>query len=216
MQKQEFHPHPKDRPLRPDARESIARDRALVAGLIADDRHAWNALRRDIVAPFFHGNMCGVATHCKDAGVSFEEVWSELSIALVRADCAPLRAFRFDSALSTWMGWRLRYAVKTAIKKYALPKCVSVSDDAVAAALNSRIARIPPSGMPAAIELVNGCLAKLWEISPVYVFVLVLRNLVGLSAKEVGAILGKTPANVDQLNHRAQERIRRIRDEQSP
>ena len=186
-------------------------DRELVAKLVDGNSAAWDSVRRDIVVPLFRSNIKGIARQCARVGISDDAVFSRLYVNLSRDGFAPLRAFRFGCAFSSWLYWHVWNAAQGAIREAAGKIDLALSDPALLDALNEQ--KPPPSagGSADAIEEANRLLAQLWEHNPVYALVLVLRNDVGLSAKETGALLGKTPSNVDQINHRAQGRMRALR-----
>lgn len=189
----------------------VPSDRELVARLVAGDSSAWTAVRHDIVVPLFRANIKGIARQCARVGISDDAVFSRLYVNLSRDDFAPLRAFRFECAFSSWLYWHVWTAARSAVREAGGRIGLTLSDPAVLDALNEQ-KETPSAGESAeAIEEANRLLAQLWESNPVYALVLVLRNDVGLSSKETGLLLGKTPSNVDQINHRAQGRMRALR-----
>ena len=187
-------------------------DRALVARLVAADSDAWDAIRRDIVIPLFRADIRGIAARSARVGLSDAAVFSRLYLNLSRDDFAPLRAFRFECAFSSWLYWHVWNAAEGAIREISGKINLTLSDPADLDALIDQKPTSSDAGTADAIAEADHLLAQLWEANPVYALVLVLRNDVGLSAREVGCLLDKTPANVDQLNHRAQARMRALRD----
>lgn len=187
-------------------------DRALVARLVAGESVAWDAVQHDIVVPLFRANIKGIAQQCSRVGLSDDAVFSRLYVNLSRDGFAPLRAFRFGCAFSSWLYWHVWNAAQGAIREATGKIDLTLSEPAELDTLTWQ--KESPSGTETAEELdeANRLLARLWERNPLYALVLVLRNDVELSAKEVGRLLGKSPANVDQINHRAQARMRNLRD----
>jgi DNA-directed RNA polymerase specialized sigma24 family protein len=194
-------------------------DRIFVARLIAGDSDAWTAVKRDIVTPLFRANIKGIAQRCEPASINADAVFSRLYVNLSQNDFRPLRNFRHDSAFSSWLYQCIRTAGREAIteikgghleRKLTLPKPIEEE---------AHPDRKPSPAEAAAIaddvEEANRLLAKLWERNPIYALVLVLCNDVKLSAEETGTLLGKTPLNVYQINHRAQIQLRAFRDEHS-
>lgn len=187
-------------------------DRDLVARLVAGDSPAWASVQNDIVTPLFRANIRGIASQCGRVGISDDAVFSRLYANLSRDDFAPLRAFRFECAFSSWLYWHVWNAAQGAIREITGKIDLTLSDPADLDALNQQKV-LPPDGETAdAIDEANAFLARLWDSNPVYALVLVLRVDAGLTAKGVGVLLGKNPAYVDQLNHRAQTRMRAFRD----
>lgn len=189
-----------------------SRDRDLVARLIAGDSDAWTSIQKDVVEPLFRANIKGIAQQCERAGLSSDAVFSRLYLNLSRDGFAPLRGFRFECAFSTWLYWHVWNAAQGAIRETVGKIDLTLSDPADLDALNGQKDNPPDGGTADAIEEANRLLAKLWEINPVYALVLVLRNVAELTSKEVGVLLRKAPSNVDQINHRAQIRMRALRD----
>lgn len=186
-------------------------DRDLIARLVAGDSDAWDAIQHDIVTPLFRANIKGIAQQCARVGLSDNAVFSRLYVNLSRDGFAPLRAFRFDCAFSSWLYWHVWNAAQGAIREVTGKIGQKLSAPNGLDALTRQ--EETHSGAETAEELdeANRLLAQLWESNPVYALVLVLRNDVGLSAKETGSFLGKTVANVNQINHRAQSRMRKLR-----
>lgn len=194
--------------------EALA-DRDLVARLVAGDSGAWDAIQRDIVAPLFRANIKGIAQQCARVGLSGDAVYSRLYVNLSRNGFAPLRAFRFGCAFSSWLYWHVRNAAQGAIREATGKIGRKLSDPAVLDTLPCQ--KESPSGEETAEKLdeANRLLAQLWESNPLHALVLVLRSDAGLSARETGALLGKTVSNVNQINHRAQSRMRALRARQN-
>lgn len=196
----------------PETPPAPSADRELVDRLVAGDSAAWDTVRRDIVTPLFRANIKGIAQQCARAGLSDDAVFSRLYVNLSRDGFAPLRAFRFGCAFSSWLYWHVWNAAQGAIREVVGKIDLTLSDPADLDALSGQKGPSRSSGVADALEETNRLLALLWESNPVHALVLVLRNDVGLTAKEVGGLLGKNPANVDQINHRAQSRMRTLRD----
>lgn len=203
---------PPRRPLPRETASGSSSDRELVARLIACDSDAWSGIHRNIVAPLFRANIKGIAQQCARVGLVGDAVFSRLYVNLSRDDFAPLRAFRFECAFSSWLYWQIWNAAQGAIREAVGKIDLTPSDPADLDSLNRQTALPPDTGTADAVAEANRLLARLWDANPVHALVLVLRNDAGLTAKEVGCLLGKTPANVDQINHRAQARMRAFRD----
>jgi DNA-directed RNA polymerase specialized sigma24 family protein len=191
---------------------SRAADRALVTRLLAADSDAWTSLQNNLVIPLFRANIHGIASQCARVGIGVDAVFSQLYANLSRDDFAPLRAFRFGCAFSSWIYWHVWNAAQGAIRETAGKNDLTLSIPAALDALIDQKTSAPVGEISDGIAEANLLLAKLWDSNPVHALVLVLRQDVGLSSKEVGCLLGKTPANVDQINHRAQARMRTLRD----
>jgi DNA-directed RNA polymerase specialized sigma24 family protein len=189
----------------------VSPDRELVARLAAGDSAAWETIHRDIVIPLFRANIKGIAQQCARVGLADDAVFSRLYVNLSRDDFAPLRAFRFGCAFSSWLYWHVWNAAQGAIREATGKFGPRLSDSAVLDALPQQKAPASAPDTAEAVGEANRLLARLWERNPVYALVLVLRNDIGLSARETGILLGKSSANVDQINHRAQARMRELR-----
>lgn len=196
----------------PPSPDRTKQDRDFVARLSAGDSPAWASVQNDIVVPLFRADIRGIASQCARVGLDADAVFSRLYANLSRDDFAPLRAFRFECAFSSWLYWHVWNAAQGAIRE------TTGKLGMARAALDDSEPQIGQNPSPAvgdfaeAIGEANHLLARLWDGNPGYALVLVLRNAVGLSAKEVGSLMGKKPANVDQINHRAQSRMRTLRE----
>lgn len=186
-------------------------DRDLVARLVSGDSGAWASIQRNTVTPLFRANIKGIAQQCERVGLSADAVFSRLYVNLSRNDFATLRAFRFECAFSSWLYWQVWNAAQGAIRETVGKIDLTLSDPADLDSLNGQKATSPDGDTADAMDEANRLLAQLWERNPVYALVLVLRNDAELSAKEVGTLMRKSPANVDQINHRAQTQMRALR-----
>lgn len=190
----------------------ILDDRMLVARLIEGDTEAWRHVTEQIALPLVRADVRGIATRCARCGVSPEAVISRLYVNLSKNEHASLRAFRFECAFSSWLCWQLWDASQGAIREAMGKINLTLSDPVDLDALTEQKASPAPMENKEEIAFANRLLAKLWERKPSQALVLLLRNDLELSSKAVGAFLGKSPANVDQINHRAQTSMRALRD----
>lgn len=189
-------------------------DHLLVERLIAADDNAWGWLLGEVVYPLFRGNIRGVRDMCSRHGVTETAVASRLYRTLSRDNFAPLRNFRFKCSLRSWIYWYVWDSATGALREVGGKHDREVSDSEVLESLTDT--RTSSSGKSLerreTADAVNGMLARLWKENPSRAMILLLRGDLGLSSKEVGAFLNKEPSNVDQIFHRAQSAMRKIRD----
>jgi len=190
-------------------------DRHLVAELVRGDNSAWSWLLKEVVYPLFWGNIRGVRDMCSRHGVSESDVASRLYRTLSRDDYQPIRGFQFKCSFRSWIYWYVWDSAQGAVREVAGKiEREAVSDSLVLDTLIDRKTPSPAKSLERreTANAVNGMLARLWKENPARAMILLLRGDLGLSSKEVGAFLNKEPSNVDQIFHRAQSSMRKMRD----
>ena len=199
------------------AASSRTADRALVARLLADDTKirnaAWQFVLDTMVSPLVKADVKGIRSQCERAGVHPDAIASRLFSNLSRNDSAALRAFRFECAFKSWIYWHVWDASQCAIRDISEKIEVVVSDDCEMPTLTDTNTPTPDRAIENSElhQSLNGLLATLWKENPLRAVVLLLRGELNLSSKDIGAFLGKEPSNVDQIHHRAQASMRRLR-----
>ena len=192
-------------------------DRFLVARLIQGDNSAWSWLLKEVVYPLFWSNIKGVRDICSRHGVSECDVASRLYRTLSRDDYQPIRGFQFKCSFRSWIYWHVWDSAQGAVREVAGKiEREAVSDSLVLETLIDRKTPSPAKSLERreTADAVNRMLARLWKDNPARAMILLLRGDLGLSSKEVGAFLNKEPSNVDQIFHRAQSSMRKMRDEE--
>ena len=190
-------------------------DKVLVAALIAHDEDAWGHVMKDMVLPLVRADVRGVRSQCANLGISEDAIASRLYVNLSKNDSATLRSFRFGCAFRSWVFWHVWDSAKGAIREVSEKIDVDVSEDGDLTALTDTKTPAPDRALASGEvqEGLNRLLLALWRENPVRAVVLLLRGELELSSKDVGAFLGKEPSNVDQIHHRAQAAMRRLRSQ---
>ena len=194
-----------------------ASDRALVARLLSDDaeirNHAWNHIYVSMVKPLVKSDVKGIRSQCERAGVPTDAIFSRMFANLTKNNASPLRAFRFECAFKSWIYWHVWDAAQGAIREIAEKVDVEVSDNGELPTITDTKNPTPDRAAENVEfrQTLNGLLAALWKENPRRAVVLLLRGELELSSRDVGAFLGKEPANVDQIHHHAQASMRRLR-----
>lgn len=188
-------------------------DHVLVKQLIKNDDQAWAFVQKELVQPLVEANVKGVRQQLARAGLPQDAVMSRLYENLSRREFAPLRAFRFECAFSSWIYWHVWNAAQGAIREVRPKIEAEMSDDTWLDSLSDTMTPPPDRAVSDDEERegLNSLLAALWKKNPMRAIVLLLRGELDISSKDVAAFLGKEPSNVDQIFHRAQATMRRLR-----
>ena len=191
-------------------------DRRLVSGLMSDDEAAWNYVVTELITPLVRANVKGIAELLNRYSIPVDALAGRVFLDLRKNDFIALRNFRYECRFSSFFYWRLYYAVQELIrengKEILLPPSDEGAEDPLTG-LEDPTDYSKQTEVRDEIESTNRLLARLWKQNPTYALVLLLRIDLGLSSKVVGAFLGKTISNVDQINIRAQKAMRKFRDE---
>jgi RNA polymerase sigma-70 factor (ECF subfamily) len=175
-------------------------ERALVDAARAGDRRALEKLLElhQGAVYRFGMKMCGEAEDAKD-------VLQETLFAAVRT----IPEFRGASSVSTWLYTIARSFClkKRRTSKFAPERIESLEAQAESSAEVPDVRRTPEEDAAARQmrKVLDGAIA---ELDPMYREVLVLRDVEGLSAAEVGEILGITVEAVKSRLHRARVAVR--------
>jgi RNA polymerase sigma factor (sigma-70 family) len=194
--------------------ERFADDHFLVSKLTQGDNAAWSWLFDEVVYVLFRANIRGIRDICLRNAVTETAVASRLYRTLSREDFKPLRSFQFKCAFRSWIYWYVWDAAQGALREVVGKHDREVSDSEVLESLTDTKAPSSEKSLERreTADAMNGMLARLWKENPSRAMILLLRGDLGLSSKEVGAFLNKEPSNVDQIFHRAQSAMRKIRD----
>jgi RNA polymerase sigma-70 factor (ECF subfamily) len=175
-------------------------DQALIEAARAGDRRALEKLleRHQGAVYRFGMKMCGEAEDAKD-------VLQETLFAAVRT----LPDFRGASSVSTWLYTIARSFClkKRRTSKFAPERIESLEAQGDASTEVADHRRTPEEDASAA-QTKKVLDAAIAELDPMYREVLVLRDVEGLSAAEVGEILGLTVEAVKSRLHRARVAVR--------
>ena len=194
----------------PRSPEAVAADRALVARLMARDPDAWTRVVDEMVLPPLLKNPKWNEM-LRRLQIHPRTVAAEVCRSLLLDDCAALREFRFECALSSRVYDKIRGAVKSFwedCKKEA--HRLSELDKQDAQTKQTDFTPYMHVRARERLEAANRHLAALWDAKPVRAIVLLLCNVYGLRAKEVAGILGLKSENVDQIRNRAQKHLQSI------
>lgn len=177
-------------------------DRDLLAAARDGDRSAVDALvvRYQPIVYRFGFKMCGNVEDARD-------VLQETLLAMARS----LDGFRADSSLSTWLYTiARRFCMKKRRRRRSAPASEESLDALHAERLDDLVAptRNPEQAL-AGREMLAAVNAAIASLEPAQREVLVLRDVEGLSAAEVGEVLGLGVEAVKSRLHRARLSIRR-------
>jgi len=188
-------------------------DRKLVSALMSDDEDAWNYLVTEIITPLVRANVKGIAERLRRYSIPTDALAGKIFLDLRKNDYAALRNFRYECRFSSFMYWRIYHSAQGLIREASKDFDFLLSDEVIEEAQTEQKDNSQLTQLKDEIKSTNNLLARLWVQNPTYAIVLLLRNDLGLSSKVVGAFLGKTINNVDQINIRAQKAMRKFRDE---
>ena len=191
-------------------------DRTLVARLIADDAAAWRHVKTDMIEPVVAANVKGMLEMLMRRSIDPASVPGRVYEDLKKDDWTALRNFRFECSFKSFLYWRIYNAAQALIRETVRVREVQALDSedgtniiesapASDSTINAMLIRD-------AVQVANQALADLWEENSTYALVLLMRNDLGLPAKEVAEILQKQGNTVDQINIRAQRALRKHRD----
>jgi len=193
-------------------------DSLFVSKLIAFDDEAWEYLISEIVTPLAKSNKLGIASIFRRHSMPLESIISEIFLNLTNNDCAVLRNFRYECSFRTYMYLRVYAAAQAVIRKKTGNIPLVLSDLTEGTALIECDDASSSSTTDEHVNQANQLLERLWKENPAYALVLLMRHDLKLPSRDVGLLMGKTQANIDQLLHRAQKRMsdyRRTSDEQT-
>ena len=181
--------------------ETTREDAALVEAARAGDSVALSTLLERYQARILRFGM-RMCKNTEDA----REVAQETLLAAARG----LGQFRGQSSLSTWLFTIARsYCIKKRRKSKFAPKFEeSLDDDRRTAALSLTTNDRSPEETVMARELEGALRAAIEGLEPMYKEVLVLRDVEGLTATEVSAVVGSSVGAVKSRLHRARAALR--------
>ena len=188
-------------------------DRKLVSALMEDGEAAWSYVVTELITPLVRGNVRGIAEMLRKYSIPVDALAGKVFLDLRKNDFIALRNFRYECRFSSFLYWRLYHAAQGLIRETSKDFDFLLSDEVLENAQTKQKDSSQSTQLKDEIKSTNRLLARLWVQNPTYAIVLLLRNDLGLSSKVVGAFLGKTINNVDQINIRAQRAMRKLRDE---
>jgi len=183
-------------------------DRELVALLLQEDSGAWDYLLFDVIAP-----LCRTRKYleiCKKFSIPFDSLVTAVWMILHKNDYKRLRIFRFGSSFKTYLYLIVREAQRNEVNNVLgkIPLELSEDDDCYTQIADRN--NYDSVELKEELNAANGLLARLWLENPQQAWVLLMRNSLNLSSKEVAALLNESPANVDQLNSRAKAKMKQL------
>lgn len=191
-------------------------DHKLILALMSDDESAWSYVVTELMMPLVRANVKGIAAMLNRYSIPIDALAGKVFLDLRKNDFIALRNFRYECRFSSFFYWRLYYAAQGLIRENGKEILLPPSDGGDEGPLmepEDPTDYSKQNEVRDEIESTNRLLARLWKQNPTYALVLLLRIDLGLSSKVVGAFLGKTINNVDQINIRAQKTMRKFRDE---
>jgi len=178
-------------------------DETLLAGARAGDRRALEALLERHEAQVYRFGMA----MCRDPEDA-KDVLQDTLLAMARS----VRDFRGASSLATWLYTIARsFCIKKRRRSKRAPEPEAESSlETTAAREASRL--VDPADAPdealAGKQVERALAHAIGELEPMYREVLLLRDVEGLTATEVGEITGITPQAVKSRLHRARLAVR--------
>lgn len=185
-------------------------DRKLVDLLLQEDAGAWDYLLLEVIAP-----LCRTRKYleiCSKNSISVDSLLSQVWMILHKNDYHRLRAFAFLSSLRTYLFIIVREAQREELREKIgkIPTALSVVDDEypLMARNESDSAELKDE-----IRQANEGLAQLWRENAKQAWVLLMRNSLGLSSRDVAVFLDESISNVDQMNKRAKSKMKQFKEE---
>lgn len=187
-------------------------DRRLVANLLANDHRVWEHVLTVVAAKMVntrrYSEMLARTNH------EPVEVVTTLCEELFRDDFARLRAFRFQGPFDGWLYWEVRRAVKIVTGLEGKSGGINRSEREIAVDPNDEagvFGRMPQGRrQDVAGRLMDAreLYVRLWKDNAEGAYVFFMKEELGLPAKQIAAILGRSPNSVDQIFHRVRCRLR--------
>lgn len=186
-------------------------DQDLVALLLQSDQGAWDYVLLELVAPLTR--IRKYVEIFNKHGLSTDILITRVWMLLEKDDYRRLRAFRFGASFKTYLFIIVREAQKYEIQEKIgkNPYILSDEDD-----FGTQIPDKEGTDSPELkdeMRYANNLVGRLWQDNPLQAWVLIMRNSLKLSAKEVSSFLNESSSNVDQLNKRAKEKMNALRKE---
>ena len=186
-------------------------DQDLVALLLQSDPGAWDYVLLELVAPLTR--IRKYVEIFNKHGLSTDILITRVWMLLEKDDYRRLRAFRFGASFRTYLFIIVREAQKYEMKEKIgkNPYILSDEDD-----FGTQIPDKEGTDSPELkdeMRYANNLVGRLWQDNPLQAWVLIMRNSLKLSAKEVSSFLNESSSNVDQLNKRAKEKMNALRKE---
>ncbi len=184
-------------------------DRDFVACLLQNDPAAWNYLLVELVTPMTRYSK--YARICAKYNIPPDSLVTRVWLLLRKNDFRKLRLFRFDSAFTTYLFIIIREAQRYEIKE-TLGKipCELSENDCLCTQIVSKT-RSDSVELTDEMNYANKLLSVLWDDNPQQAWVLLMRNSLKLSSKEVALFLNKSSENVDQMNSRAKIKMKQLK-----
>ena len=181
--------------------ETKPSDQALIQSANAGDRKALEALLERYQGSIWRFGM-KMCRNPEDA----QEILQETLIAATRT----LSGFRSDSTVTTWLYTIARsFCIKRHRRgKFAPETMESIDADPVMEARSVADAKLGPEDEVSGKQVSEILESAISELAPIYREVLLLRDVEGLSAPEVGEVLGLTVDAVKSRLHRARIAVR--------
>lgn len=184
-------------------------DRNLVDLLLQGNQKAWEYVLINLVAPL--SRQSKYLQICKKYNISPDALVTATWQILHKNDYQRLRLFRFESSFKTYLFLIVREAQRNEVKQ-ALGKTpleLSEEEDISSLIADKRHGDSPE--VKDEIDFANRIFAQLWRENPKQAWVLLMRTCLGQPAKVVASFMNETPSNVDQLNSRAKDKMKKLK-----
>jgi len=186
-------------------------DRNLVALLVDGQLQAWNYLLRQVVAPLVETHKCSAI--CDRYSIELDAVCSQVWTICYKNEYERLRAFRFESSLKTYLSWIVRDALRVEVRKVVGKVPLDLFDDLAPYEETVSVPANRQIEIDEALDRASVLMGELWKQNPQQVLVLLLREHLMMSGKDVAQLLGMTLSNVNQVKKRAIERMMKLKEE---
>ena len=184
-------------------------DNDLIDLLLKDDPQAWDYVILELITPLCRAQK--YLSLCSKYSISPDSLVTQVWMVLRNNDFRKLRLFRFGASFTTYLYIIVREAHRYEIKENVgkIPYELSEDDD-----FCSQIAdreKSDSAELKDEMRYANELLARLWDDNPQQAWVLLMRNSLKLSAKDVATFLNESSENVDQMNSRAKSKMKQMR-----
>ena len=184
-------------------------DKKLVGLLLQEDMNAWDYVLTELVAPICYSRK--YTEICAKNSISPDSLITRVWMLLRNNDYRKLHLFRGDSSFTTYLFIVVREAQRYEVReKNGKISLVLSEDDTYCSQIMSREGS-DSAELQDEMRFANELFAGLWQENPQQALVLLMRNALNLSAREVASFLNESAGNVDQMNSRAKTKMRKLR-----
>jgi DNA-directed RNA polymerase specialized sigma24 family protein len=184
-------------------------DRELVERLLKNDQKAWEYVLLTIVMRIARQRK--YSEMVARARYEPEDVVGEVYADLAGEDFAKLRTFEFRGSFDGWLRTVVLSAVQRILRKNNRESLDDPNDPT--SPVGSAEQSISTVDIHLRIMDKRAAFARFWNEDSESAFIVLMRNELGLSADDVGELLGRLPNTIVQKARRAQARLRELEAE---